>query len=172
MTILVTDGRWEKGTWAWWPPSAATIKPSWRLWCTLCSTSMWLTGAKSGGGEEVHQLTQSFMRVFGLLYLDVTTLSGGTLSSQFPLDWLHLWRLLLYSSPRWSCLWRRERRSRMYILLPRDLGTAVKNSTRCQTLYSSQFPWYLPIPIEKRGSQIEERSDFTWPYNGWKASTM
>ena len=32
-----------------------------------------------------------------LLYLDVSTLSGSTSSVQFPLDCLHLWRLLSYS---------------------------------------------------------------------------
>ena len=29
-----------------------------------------------------------------LPYLDMSTFSGGTYSAQFPLDWLHLWRLL------------------------------------------------------------------------------
>ena len=37
---------------------------------------------------------------FGFLYLDVTTLSGGVSSTQFPLDQLHLCRLLPYSATK------------------------------------------------------------------------
>ena len=47
---------------------------------------------------------------FGFLYLDMTTLSGGTSSTQFPLDWLCLCRILPYSNTKVVLPWGRERK--------------------------------------------------------------
>ena len=58
MVVLVKI-EWEKETWAWWPPFAATLKPSGGLWSALCPMSAWLSGTRCGCNEEVHQLTLS-----------------------------------------------------------------------------------------------------------------
>ena len=46
------------------------------------------------------------------LYLNVSTLSGGTSTAQFPLDWLHLCRLLTYSDTE--------------VVLPQEEGVGLK----------------------------------------------
>ena len=56
-----------------------------------------LSQTKHSSGQNIHQLPLPPQGSSSFLYLDVTTLSLGTLATQFPLDQLCLWWLLPYS---------------------------------------------------------------------------
>ena len=98
---------------------------------------------------------------FGFLYLDVTTLSGGTSSTQFPLDQLQLCRLLPYSNTEVFLPWEEgEEGFKAVSLLPGDFveklwGRAL--SIQANTSISSLITPHLH---QEEGSQTEEGSGF------------
>ena len=97
-----------------------------------------------------------------LLYLDASTLSGGASSIRFPLDSLHIWRLLLYSKTK--------------VLLPHEeevMGSKVYPHTQKVLWKSSKEENHLSDPVSlslltstlhtliEEGIQTEEGSGYT-----------
>ena len=77
---------------------------------------------------------------FGFLYLDVTTLFGGTSSAQFPLDWLHLCKLLPYSDTEVVLPQEGEEGLKVYPFFWRPYGKTQRKSTAYLIQYYYWFP--------------------------------
>ena len=98
MVILVTDGVGE-GAWEWQPSFAVLTRQKWSLQSPFWTLFQW--NPPYLGIVVVKIFTNSLYvpwQSFGFHYLDVTTLSVGASTAQFPLAQLCLCRLLLYSS--------------------------------------------------------------------------
>ena len=81
---------------------------------------------------------------FGSPYLDVTILSTGTLTAQFPLVQLCVCRLLFFCPLKSSCHMRRMTWSWKSIHSSgKHCGKALRRTTACQILCCCQF---LPLP--------------------------
>ena len=141
---------WERETWAWWPPSAAMLKPRWRppkhslLYINVtCQSQVWLLW-----GTPTH-----------LTFLEGPLVS--TVSMQAPsLEVLHLpyscWTGYAYAGYsltltwRWSCHGRREKRGWMFIPSSGRLScTAQRSSTASLTGYHCQSPYHPPFPLQR-----------------------
>ena len=93
-------------------------------------------------------------RSFGLLYQDVTTLSGGTSSTQFPLDLPCLCRLHSYSTTK-VVLPQEEGEEGVegVSLLPRDPVGQLWGRALHVCPYTAISSLFAPIPVEKRAPQ-------------------
>ena len=95
---------------------------------------------------------------FGFLYLDATTLSWGTLSTQFPLDWLLLCRLLPYSDTEVVLPWEEgEEGLKVYPFFPKTLWKSSKEE------HCLSDPILLLVPLsppthQEESSQTKEGS--------------
>ena len=88
---------------------------------------------------------------FGFLYLDMTTLSGGASSAQFPLDQLCLCRLLPYSDTKVVLPWEEgEEGLKVYPFFQESLSNAYLIQ------YYYQFPHHPPMSIKKKASRLRK----------------
>ena len=99
-----------------------------------------------------------------LLYLDVSTLSGGASSAQFPLDWLCLPRLLPFSDTEVVLPWEEgEMGFKVFSIYERLCGKAQKRNTASPTQFHCQSLQQTLIPIEKRVPRWREDWAFNLP---------
>ena len=83
MVVLITDG-WKREAWAWWLPFVTMIRLRWIIWSSLHIMSVGLSQTKCSGGQNICQLPLPPQGSSRFLYLGVTTLSLGALTTQFP----------------------------------------------------------------------------------------
>ena len=84
---------------------------------------------------------------FGFLYLDVTTLFGGT---SFPLDQLHLCRLLPYSDTKVVLPWEEgEEGLKVYPFFQETLWKSSEKEHCLSIQYYYQFPHCSPSPSRR-----------------------
>ena len=162
---------WEKETWTWWPPSAATIKPRWRplMYSALHQNDM------ESSVVVVRRYTNTLYIPRGSSCL--LSLHMSTLSWALPLPNSH-WTGYGYTgysltlTPRWSCLGRRERWGwKHFPTSGRHCCKAQKWSTTSLTWFHCQSFHQPPIPIRKRVPRWRKDWAFTQPSSTCKIST-
>ena len=149
LAILVTDGVGERKLGmitAFCRSDQVKVKPSDALWNLVQQVS------PEPGVVVVKVYTNSSHLLwgsFGSPYLDVTTLLVGTLTTQFPLAWLHLHRLLPYSPTQIVLPYEKEGDGLKFTqFLWKHCGRAEKRSIICFPLCHCRSPSSPCIPIE------------------------
>ena len=106
---------------------------------------------------------------FSFLYLYMTTLSGGTSSAQFPMDWLCLCRLHPYSNTKVVLLGEEgEEGLKVYPFFQETLWKSSKEEHQLSILMPLSVPSLPPIPTEKRAPRHRKDQAFTQPSNSCK----
>ena len=114
-------------------------------------------------GEDLHQFTLCPLGSFSFPYLDVTTLSVGALSTtQFPLAWLQLHWLLLYSSTQVILPSEKEGDSLKVIpFLKEALWESSDEDPHLSSPVLLLVPSVSSHPHRDAGSQTEEAISFS-----------
>ena len=104
---------------------------------------------------------------FSFPYLDVTTLLAGMLTTQFPLAWLHLCRILSIHPLRWSCnMGGMTRSCKVYPFLWKALWESSEEDHCLSEPVLLLVPHYFFSPHWEESSQTEEElglsSALTW----------
>ena len=98
---------------------------------------------------------------FGSPYLDITTLSAGTLTTQFPLALLHLFRLLPYSPTQVVLPWEKEGGGlQIYPILVETLWESSEEEHHLSPFYHCQSLSSPLVPIDT-SAQTEEVLSFS-----------
>ena len=163
IVILVTDGLGEGKS-----GHGDHLLPQWSsqaagFWCTFCPLLMWLAGPSM---VVVRRYTNTLYILWGsscLLYLDVSTLSGGASSAQFPLDWLHLCKLLPFSDTECGLASRRGRDGVESVSpIPRGSMAKLRSmSTASLIWFHFWSPCWPFIHVKKRAPRQREDWAFT-----------
>ena len=107
---------------------------------------------------------------FSFPYLDITTLSVGTLTTQFPLAQVHICRLLPFSSPQVALLCKKDDKElKVYPFLQEALW---ENSKEDHHLPDPCCCWFFPLTsllIEKRAHRLRRSLASAWLWHGDKA---
>ena len=148
------------------------IRSRWRLKTHLWPFSNVTHQCQHSCGEVVYQHPYIPQGTSRLLYFNISTLFRYTSSILFPLDHLHLWKLLPYSKTEYSCLVRRGRSGIIYTLMPmRFCGNTLKRCITSLTQCSSQSLHLIPSPVQRKVSRWRRNQAKTQPYNNHKILT-
>ena len=106
-----------------------------------------------------------------LLYLDVSTLSGGASSTQFLWDWLCLCRLLPFSGTEVVLPWEEgEIRLKVFLHFQEAFWQSSEEEHCLCNLISLFVPLLAPHPHQEEGTQTEGGSGFHLPSSFYKMS--
>ena len=95
------------------------------------------------------------------LYMDISTLSGGTSSAQFLLDWLHLYRLLSFSDTEVVLLQEEgEMGWKVFPHFQEALWQSAEQEHHLFKLISLSVTSSASPPHQEVGTQMEEGSGF------------
>ena len=106
---------------------------------------------------------------FRYRYLDITTLSVGTLTTQFSLAQLQLYRLLLYSPSQIILPWETEGDGlKIYPVLMQTLWESSEEEHHLSLLCHCHSPLSPPIPIEMWPCKPKKHSVSASPWGNYK----